>query len=191
MAGYSVPPAPKDWEKRDGGWLCNHCVKDEFILAQLADEGLQRGDFGAPRVERRARVEYELARDADAPDGVVGKRAGASAGYVHDARKRLGLPPAKAKSQPQPQTPLPGSREDLRERRKAAAATRHAALYARVDEALKATPKATDKSVGVACQCSAFVVRKRRKLLEDSGVIPATIRKGFASKPYDRRGKAS
>lgn len=178
---------PSGWARHADGWLCLACRRDAAVQAALAEAEVDASVRSAGAVRREALTRFELLRDRDRADAVIAKAAGSNANAVADVRTallaegaiepRAKRPPtgAKAKQSRQPEreaAPAPDRRR-----------SRFAELWARVDAELRRDPSATDKAVATEVGCSTPTIARRRRALEGEGAIPATRRKGFASKP--------
>ena len=83
-AGTVEPKQPEGWMREHGAWLCLRCRRehamDEASNGTTAENKAQR---------RRALTEFELRRDPDASDQLIGRRARCPSRAVKPVRTAL------------------------------------------------------------------------------------------------------
>jgi hypothetical protein len=87
VASYDPPrshPEPEGWAKRERGWLCLYCRREE-VMAQATGE--TKAELRSSR--RRALAEFELLRDPEAADIVIARRVRCAAAVVRPIRASL------------------------------------------------------------------------------------------------------
>lgn len=156
------------------GWANGHC------LACRRQAAVDQAGYGERAALALAR--FEILRIPAAAPREIAKRVGCSTIDAGKARRQLEREghelPAVERTKP--------SKVKRRATQSKPARSRHAELWARIDVELKADPHRTNREIARRQDCSLPTVAKRRKRLEESEEIPRTIRKGFATKPFDR-----
>jgi hypothetical protein len=90
IEGVERPEIPVGWAEEDGEAYCLTCRRE-----RAGEAGLVGAD-DAPGAERQklnaaARIEFELGRNPDGPDGKIASACRTSVAAVRKARERLGV----------------------------------------------------------------------------------------------------
>ncbi len=89
-AGSKNKGLPTGWIKQRGKVHCLACRRD--LAAEAVLDSAPKGTPAAemPKLKAAARVEFEIDREADRPDGEIAKACGTSIAAVRKARQKLG-----------------------------------------------------------------------------------------------------
>ncbi len=88
------PELPTSWIHEDGAFYCLACRRDRAGDASVDDLPLDAPLATRQQTRFRARIDFEIQRDPDRPDGRIAKACRTSTLAVRKARNRLGLPRA-------------------------------------------------------------------------------------------------
>lgn len=91
MPGHEAPKRPAHWSQRNGVMHCLACRRDLAAEAVLTKAPKDATVAERVALQLQARVEFEVKRDPERPDGEIAKACSSSIAAIQKARKRLGI----------------------------------------------------------------------------------------------------